>query len=82
MKEVIPGINYEVALEMLGNAAQPFIQAREEERKKSYTNEAFIQYCSDRIKAITVFRHNLRATDEDVIARILDPNDTIVGGSV
>ena len=36
MKEVIPGINYEVALEVLGNAAQPFIQAREEERKKSH----------------------------------------------
>ena len=50
--------------------------------KKSHPNEAFIQYCSDSIKAITVFRHNLRATDEDVIARILDPNDTIVGGSV
>ena len=38
MKEVIPGINYEVALEVLGNAAQPFIQAREEERKKSHPN--------------------------------------------
>ena len=40
MKEVIPGINYEVALEVLGNAAQPFIQAREEERKKSHPNRS------------------------------------------
>ncbi len=79
MKEPIPGIKYEVALEVLGNSIQPFIRAREEESAKEKPNEAFIQYCSDRIKAIRVLRHNLRVTDEEIISRILDPNDVIIG---
>ena len=78
MKEPIIGIRYEVALETLDSAAQPFIQAREEERQKAEPCEAFIQYCTDRIKALQILRHNLRFIDEAVIARILDPNDPLI----
>ena len=78
MEEPIIGMNYEVALETLDGAAQPFIQAREEERQKTEPCEAFIQYCTDRIKALQILRHNLRSTNEAVIARILDPNDPLI----
>lgn len=78
MKEPIPGINYEVALAALDNSVQPFAQARKKEREKEQPNEAYIKYCSDVIEAITVLRHNLRASDEDLIARILDPNDSTI----
>lgn len=74
MTELEKGIRYEVALEVLGQGRQPFLNAIVEERKKASPSEAFIQYCKMRLNAITELQENLRARDTETIDRILDPN--------
>lgn len=74
MTELEKGIRYEVALEILGQGRQPFLNAIEEERKKASPSTAFIQYCKNRLSAITELQEALRASDTDTIDRILDTN--------
>ena len=45
-------ISYEVALEVLGQNRQPFMQAIHEERQKSAPSHVFIRYCESRLAAI------------------------------
>ena len=72
MIELEKGIRYEVALEILGQSLQPFLNAIEDERKKASPSEALIRYCQNRIHAVTELQDDLRATDADTIDLILD----------
>ena len=45
-------ISYEVALEVLGQNRQPFMQAIHEERQKPAPSQVFIRYCESRLAAI------------------------------
>ncbi|HFC3932214.1 TPA: hypothetical protein ACFI9R_002297 [Neisseria gonorrhoeae] len=79
MQETIPGINYEVALELLGDSMRPLIQARESEFVKDKPNQAFIEYCTARLEAIDMLRDSLSPEDTDIIARIFNLDDQTVG---
>lgn len=79
MQETIPGINYEVALELLGDSMRSLIQARESEFVKDKPNQAFIEYCTARLEAIDMLRDSLSPEDTDIIARIFNPDDQTVG---
>ena len=78
-KETIPGINYEVALDLLDEAIHRQVNARAAERAKDKPCQAFIDYCSAQIDAIYTLRDELSPEDEDIIERIFDPNDLTVG---
>lgn len=77
--ETIPGIKYEVALEVLGDSMRPFVQARAAERAKEKPNQAYIEYCTSIIQAIDMFRDELSPDDADMIARIFNPDDKTIG---
>jgi len=72
------GVDYEVALEILGQSLRPMINAAEDERKKEVPSLAFIQYCDALIAAVGAFQDELRASDIGTIQRILDPKATFV----
>ena len=65
------GINYEVALELLGQSLQPFMQAIYEEKQKPTPSQAFIRYCEDRMAALSELQSELHPSDLDTIKRIL-----------
>lgn len=65
------GINYEVALEVLGQSLQPFMQAIYEEKQKPTPSQAFIRYCEDRMAALSELQSELHPSDLDTIKRIL-----------
>jgi hypothetical protein len=73
-------INYEVALEVLGQELQPFIQAIEDEKKKPNPSSTLIQYYEGRISAIDDLQENLRPTDTEIIDRILDKSNPVFRG--
>ena len=64
-------INYEVALELLGQSLQPFMQAIYEEKQKPTPSQAFIRYCEDRMAALSELQSELHPSDLDTIKRIL-----------
>ena len=64
-------INYEVALELLGQSLQPFMQAIYEEKQKPTPSQAFIRYCAERMAAISELQSELHPSDLDTIKRIL-----------
>lgn len=68
-------ISYEVALEVLGQRRQPFMQAIHDERKKKVPSEAFIRYCESRLAALDELQDDLLPGDMDTIERILDKSD-------
>lgn len=74
MTELEKGIRYEVALEVLGQSLQPFLNAIEDERKKAKPSEVFIRYCDMRVSAITELQEDLDPADTETIDRILDLN--------
>ena len=65
-------INYEVALEILGQSRQPFMQAIHEERQKPTPEQTFIRYCEGRLRAIDELQDGLMPVDVGTIRRILD----------
>lgn len=65
------GINYEVALEVLGQSRQPFMQAIHEERQKPTPSQVFIRYCESRLAALDELQDSLQPTDVATIERIL-----------
>ena len=58
-------IDYEVALENLGQRMQPFIM--------------LIAYCEAQMAAISNLQEDLRVNDHETIARILNPQDSVFG---
>lgn len=65
-------INYEVALEVLGQSRQPLMQDIQDERAKSEPCEAYIRYCEIRLKAIAELQDELRLKDTTTIDKILN----------
>lgn len=68
-------ISYEVALEILGQHRQPFMQAIYEERRKPTPSQAFIRYCQARLMALDELQDSLQPADLDTIERILTKGD-------
>jgi len=66
-----PGINYEVALEALGQGRQPLMVAIGEEKAKATPSAAFIKFCEMRLAAIDELQDELRPDDISTIAKIL-----------
>ena len=72
-------IDYEVALENLGQRLQPFIMALQHEREKAQPSAALIAYCEAQMAAIYNLQEDLRVNDHETIARILNPQDSVFG---
>ena len=68
-------IGYEVALEILGQSRQPFMQAIHEEQQKPAPSQAFIRYCENRLTALDELQDDLRADDLSTIERILSKGE-------
>ena len=64
-------ISYEVALEVLGQSRQPFMQAIHEEKQKAEPSQVFIRYCESRLAALDELQDTLQPTDQATIERIL-----------
>lgn len=64
-------ISYEVALEVLGQSRQPFMQAIHEEKQKPAPSQVFIRYCESRLVALDELQDSLQPTDVATIERIL-----------
>jgi hypothetical protein len=71
------GIKYEVALEILGQEKQPFVNALWEERRKASPSEAVMAYCKARIAALDDLQESLRSNDAETIGQILDKNNKL-----
>jgi hypothetical protein len=69
------GINYEVALEFLGQSMQPFIRAIADERAKPTPSAALVAYCEARKTALSRMQNHLRLDDQATITAILDRDD-------
>lgn len=67
------GIDYEVALEVLGQSRQPFMRAISVEKAKPRPSMNFIAYCKTRLSAIDELQVELLPDDVDTVALILDP---------
>jgi hypothetical protein len=67
-------IDYEVALEILGQSLQPFIMAIQHERAKAHPSEALIAYCEAQKAALRDLQEDLRVDDRETIELILNPN--------
>lgn len=85
-KEQMPAVNlginsesiqYEVALEILGQERQPFVAAINLEKAKAKPSAAFLRYCEMRLLALDELQGNLRTTDRDTIEQILDQKNEL-----
>ena len=65
-------INYEVALEALGQSRQPLMEQIRNERLKAQPCAAYIAYCSARLDAIDQLQSELETDDREIIAKILN----------
>lgn len=65
-------INYEVALEVLGQSRQPLMKDIQDERAKSEPCEAYVRYCEARLRAIDDLQDDLMPEDKETIEKILN----------
>lgn len=72
------GIQYEVALEILGQERQPLMAAIRLEKAKAEPSAAFVHYCEMRLSALDELQDSLRSTDRDTIGQILDPENGLI----
>lgn len=75
--ENMPGIRLEVAIELLGQMKQPFIQAMELEKGKEKPSTALLEYLRGRKALLSNMQQNLRIGDVDVIKLIAEKNPLI-----
>ncbi|MDR0378371.1 MAG: hypothetical protein LBI62_00200 [Candidatus Accumulibacter sp.] len=75
-------VDYEVALEVLGQYKQPFVQAEFEEEQKEHPNQAFLDYCRASINALGELQDELHTTDTELIAKIIDPKNSKFFGAI
>lgn len=71
-------IQYEVALEILGQERQPLMAAIREEKGKSEPSAQMIQYFEMRLTALDELQDNLRVEDLGAIEQILDPSNRLI----
>ncbi|MDR2199674.1 MAG: hypothetical protein LBR53_09525 [Deltaproteobacteria bacterium] len=65
-------IDYEVALEILGRCARPFVQVRFEEYEKANPNQTLIDYRLAGMGASLDLRDDLSPDDAELIEKIID----------
>jgi DNA topoisomerase VI subunit B len=70
-------VDYEVALEIIGQRLQPYIRAIEQEKNKEKPSDLLIHYCKTRIKAIDDLQDDLTPDDTEIIKQILDKDSPI-----
>ncbi len=70
-------INYEVALEVLGQKKQPFIRAIAEEMEKPNPSAELVAYCKARKHALSMLQDDLRLEDKATINAILDKENPL-----
>ncbi|MCD8459803.1 antitoxin (plasmid) [Xylella taiwanensis] len=75
-------ISYEVALEVLGQRRQPFMQAIYEEKQKPVPSQAFIRYCENRLAALDELQETLQPTDLTTIERIITKGESDIAFKV
>jgi hypothetical protein len=75
-------VDYEVALEVLGQYKQPFVQAEYDEEQKQSPNQAFLDYCRARIQVLSDLQDELDTSDIELITRIIDPKNSKFFGAV
>lgn len=71
-------IHFEVALEVLGESRQPFMEAIRVEKEKERPSQAFIAYCDARLVAIDDLQEDLEPSDLDTIEKILDKGNRLL----
>ena len=64
-------INYEVALEKLGQSRQPLMDEIRLEREKAKPSTAYIAYCTAQLAAIDELQAELEPHDRDLVVKIL-----------
>lgn len=80
IREIARGhTGYEVALEVLGESRQPFMQKIIAEEAKEKPSEQMIAFCKARLSAIDQLQYALLPDDYDTIEHILTINDPIIG---
>lgn len=65
-------INYEVALEKLGQCRQPWMTEIRLERAKAAPSQVYIDYCSAQLAALDQLQSDLEPRDREVVTKILD----------
>jgi len=70
-------INYEVALEKLGQCRQPLMAEIRLERDKAEPSQPYIDYCVALLAALDQLQGDLEPRDCDVVNKILD--DSLIG---
>jgi hypothetical protein len=65
-------INYEVALESLGQSRQPLMEEMRHERMKPNPCQAYVDYCAARLAALDQLQSELETDDKEVIHKILN----------
>ncbi|MDR1051687.1 MAG: antitoxin [Deltaproteobacteria bacterium] len=71
-------IQFEVALEKLGQSKQLFIQEIGKEKEKPVPSLAYIQYCESRKSIIDDLQDTLDPNDRDTILKILEDSPAFV----
>jgi hypothetical protein len=71
-------IQFEVALEKLGQSQQLFIQEIAREKSKPVPSMPYINYCNSRISSIEDLQDTLDPTDRDTILKILEDSPAFV----
>ncbi|MEN9671521.1 MAG: hypothetical protein RL018_1798 [Pseudomonadota bacterium] len=75
--ENMAGIRLEVAMELLGQMKQPFIQAMELEKNKEHPSTALLDYWRGRKALLSHMQQNLRVGDVDAIKLIAEKSNLI-----
>jgi hypothetical protein len=75
-------VDYEVALEVLGQYKQAFLQKEYYEKKKDNPSQALLNYCRVRLEALDDLQDELETTDTELIAQIIDPANSRFFGAV
>lgn len=70
-------IQYEVALEILGQERQPFMAALRAERAKAEPSSALVRYYEARLAALDELQDSLRTSDTVAVVQILDPKNKL-----
>jgi hypothetical protein len=71
-----------VALEVLGQYMQPFVQAKFDEEQKEKPNQVLLDYCRARIRALGNLQDELDTSDTELIAKIIDPKNSKFFGAI
>lgn len=75
-----PGLDFEVAIEILGQSKNPLVMAIHNERSKEQPNEKLLAFLKQKKAAIDNLMDNLYPEDTELIRMILDKENQILRG--